>query len=175
MAESTKKGLAPVPKNLVPINKTITETINFEGQDFIYYKKGTTWYIVLVVFGLVVIGLSVLFKQYSLAIAIFVGIAVMLQLSNRRPNKVNCQFGPSGLAIGSKVYQQNKIKSFWIVPDKETSTLYINSMQKLQPTIFVHVANQNIGRVYEFMAKYFVQEQTVTEEVSNWFNKLLRF
>jgi hypothetical protein len=176
MAEqSLQKGLPPIPVNASEKPKKILEKLTFEGIDFIYFKKNRYWYLTVILIGLVFVGISLLFKEYILAVSLFVGFAVLIQLSNKKPNKFECVLGPDGLQIRNKTYPLLRLKSFWIMPEKEASTLYFHTTERLKPTIFVHIENNQSKKIYDFVSKYFPAEQESSEEVSNWITKIFKF
>lgn len=172
---SQSKGLPQIPKSFVETAKRIQGSIGFKGSDFVYYPKNHYWYIAMILAGVVFVGVSVLFKQYTLAAALFVGFFVVIQLASRKPNKFDCMVDSEGVHFGNKTYLAAHIKSFWIIPDKTTSTLYFSTTERLKPMIFTHVDNSEIKRVYDFIVRYFPQEQRSQEDASNWISRIFRF
>ncbi len=173
--QAQQKGLPQIPKTFVETAKKIQSSVRFQGTDFVYYKKNKYWYTAITIMGLVFVGVSVLFKQYTLAIALFVGFAVIIQLASRKPNKFDCSIDSEGVHIKGKSIPIPHIKSFWIIPEKIASTLYFSTTERLKPMAFVHIDNNEITSVYNFVSKYFVQEQRSSEDVSNWISRIFKF
>lgn len=175
----TQTGLPSLPKEAQVLNKVPQGELKIEGTDFLYFNKSQKWYSVVVLIGIILLGASVLlgyyYKQWPMVASVLVAFIVFLQLANRKPGKIECVINSSGVNFHNKTHPLANIKSFWIVPDQQTSTLYLNTTEKLRPTLLIHFNSQEAQKVFDYLSKFLPYEQTLAEEPSTWLSKWWRF
>jgi hypothetical protein len=174
-ANAGNQGLPPLPKKAEAKFQIPSQSLSFKGRDFIFYQKGSSWYTTVIIIGLVIIGISILMKQWPMTFAVTVAFGVMLMMANKKPNDIVCSFSDQGFKMQNKLYPWQKLKSYWIVSKPEMSTLYFSTTERFKPEIFVHIENSDFQKINQYLISVLPQEQNIQEESGNWISRIFKF
>lgn len=89
---------------------------NFEWQapEYEWTERGNDWYWVLGVVGVIIIGLSIYFKNYLLGILVLLGGTLLFAFSKRKPSNHDFVISPEGFFVDGHTYSFSEFEGFTI-------------------------------------------------------------
>ncbi|MBA7490633.1 hypothetical protein ES702_01173 [subsurface metagenome] len=147
----------------------------FKAPEFIYYKKGAGWYVGVVLIAIILAGLFLWLKMWLLAGVVALAAIVAIQYATVMPKKFEVHIKTDQIEIKEKTYPISHFKSFWIVFDQPTSTLYLETTRKLIPWMSVHISAKEAVRVRKRLLNFLPEKKTASEDLFIKLNRWFRF
>jgi len=134
------------------IKKKEFHGVNFLAPEFVYYKKGFGWYLILGLIGLGLIALAFWLKYWLLSAVIFLSLVVFLQYSKFRPKSKKCRISKDEILIDDKKFRIDEFEAFTIYLDQPNSHLFLERVKRLRPSIWLHIKNEDLKRIIESLS-----------------------
>lgn len=143
-------------------------------QEFIKYQRNIGWYIIT---SLVSIGLliwAILTANFLFALIIILAAIIVILHRRREPSEIAFQITEDGIKIGSKFYEWEDLKNFWIIYEPpEVKSLYINSRNPLTPALSVPIGDKNPVEIRRILLDYIEEDLTkkdesATDQLEKW-------
>lgn len=155
--------------------KKENQIISWEAPEFIYYKKNTSWYIMLIVIGLALIG-AFYFMDNLLAIGVVVfAIVVIFIISKQKPKNRLCKLSKDTITIENKSYPIADFKSFFITYTQEIPVLHFERTKKISTPINMLLVNIEEKKVVDFLKLFLPENQNPTLPMSDTFSNWFKF
>lgn len=110
----------------------------WQAPEYEWVERGSDWYWVLGTLAVVIIGLSVYFKNYLLAILILLGSTLLIAFSKRKPTDHELAISPEGFFVDGYTYQFSQFQGFTIAePPANQNYPRITFYKQGSPTPFL--------------------------------------
>jgi len=87
---------------------------NWETEEFSYYEKSKTWFLVGGIFFFIIVGYFTIIKELITAVTfLLLGITVYL-FSLKKPRMIECSITYQGILVDNVTYPYTDLESFWI-------------------------------------------------------------
>ena len=144
------------------------------APEFAAYSKSSSWFLLVVVAAIVLIGIFVWQKNWT-AVAVVAAAALALIIQAKtKPKMQKCSIYRSGVVIDEKVYPFSGLKSFWIVYG-EHPYIRIAQAKRLSSNVNLPIAEEDPEQVRLFLAKFLPEEEQNGEDFSDTIQRWLRF
>jgi hypothetical protein len=172
-------GLQPSPR-LRPTSRgaskkriPVPKSIHFEASEFPYYSKNREWALAIILFGVVVGILAWWYKMWLLLVIIILAVIVMFQNANKRPKKLSGSINDVEVKFGNFIYPLVNYRSFWIVPDKNESQLYLRPIKKFANSTHIQIPNDRAIEIHQKLLSILPEEQSggdaIISKINHWF------
>ena len=110
---------------------------------------------------------SLIIKNYLLAVIVFLAYAILYIYSVRKPLMVNFALTSRGIKIGSRLYEFEDLKSFWIFYEPPyQKELSIESKKVIMPYVKVPIPDVKPAELRRYLLKYLPErkhEESLTD------------
>lgn len=93
--------------------------LTWSTKEYDHSPKSVDWYWAIGIVTVVVIVISVLYKNYLFAVFIFLGMIILSYFNSRRPRTIMVQITNRGIQIADELFLYTRIKGFWVEPEKK--------------------------------------------------------
>lgn len=143
-------------------------------SEYVKYERSPAWYVGLGIIEVAVIIYSILSKNFLFAlIAILVGLILVLH-SRQEPAELYCRIFEDGIQVGSKFYEWDDIRKFWLVYEPPNiKLLHIDLKSIFMPDFSVPLNNQNPLEIRQILKTYLVEDlerryETLSDRMNRW-------
>jgi hypothetical protein len=88
--------------------------MEWETPEYEHFDKDVGWYKGVVIITIIAVILSLIFKNFLLALILLIGGFTMMLYGSRFPQIIKVKFTPKGISINQDLYLYQKLHSFWI-------------------------------------------------------------
>ncbi len=150
--------------------------LSWRAPEFYYYEKNKNWVAIVIGSGAGVALLFWLFKvlDWSFIAVIVLGVFVLIQKADRKPETVAVNVTPSGITIGSRYYPFNAVKSFHLTDHGDYLSVDF-PLKKFGLPGSALVADQNTDKLREVLGKYLPEEPSSREYINDRITRWFRF
>ena len=121
-----------------------TKQFEWEAMEFEHYEKSTDWYWALgiaIVTGCI---LSIITKNYLLAVLLFLGGIFIGYFANEKPASVHVEISDRGIKLNKDLYLYDSISSFWMYIDhKGHHRISLITARKVMPQRVLTLPDQD--------------------------------
>jgi hypothetical protein len=149
-------------------------SVSWKAPDFHLHPRGWTWSLFIILTGIVSALLFAYYRQYTLAVIIFLSGLVMVLGSNDQPQVLTHAITSRGLLINNWLLFWNDVKSFWIISAPEGNKLHLETVKRGLPVVTVYLGKENPERVRAELVKYLPEHPTRGEQLTDVLARLLR-
>jgi hypothetical protein len=148
----------------------------WRSPEFIYFVKGSWWYIGLAAIVVIFAGIFVWIGNYAaVAIMVLAGLALYMN-STIRPKPVNYQILEDGIKINGRLIGYDRFKSFWISTWLTKSTLYLQQKGWLKAPLSIHLIDpEETKNTKKALAKYLPERKNPPADWGEKIHILMRF
>lgn len=183
MAERSKHGFAKPGaskqrhrgSNPLP---TAMDEIQWSAPEYHYYHKDVSWYWLVIIVGIILIGIAVWQKNFLFAVFIVPAAALTFFWGGREPKTISFTLNARGLNLdGKKFYPLESLEGFAIVADyrdPELSELMLKTKQRFNTWLTVITASERADQIKELLKKHLPEieyRRSLTEHIG----KILKF
>ncbi|OGE79127.1 MAG: hypothetical protein A2751_05815 [Candidatus Doudnabacteria bacterium RIFCSPHIGHO2_01_FULL_46_14] len=150
--------------------------IIWSAPEFIHYPKGPKWYLVLGIFGALLVGYFFFKKDFLTAMMFILLFLMAFFFSRAKPRQMRIILGPRGVTMNDSHIPYQQVKTFWLVyepPDIKTvnfeTSAYLNRFLTLQ------LEDQNPSEVRDFLLDYLPEDLDREERISDKISRTLKF
>ncbi len=135
------------------------QVVAWVASEYLSHNRGTSWYLGLG--GLAVISAVALYfvtkSIFSTALAPVLAIIVGV-FATRKPQNINYDLNPDGLAIGSKFYNYREFKSFSVIDEGTVASITLSPAKRFMPPISVYFSAEDGDKITDMLGNYLPYE-----------------
>ncbi len=132
---------------------------SWEAPEYPHYEKGTLWYIVVVILGLLALILSIIFRQWILILVIVLAIAFIIQFGRRKPQLKNFSIYENGIDKDGNIYLFEQAKSFWFIETGNEVSLNFEPLKKFSPIVIIPLSDIELQKLHPILTKYLPEQK----------------
>lgn len=149
---------------------------SWRSPTFMFYEKSPSWYTTIVVIGLVIALFFIFFlKRYLAAVVTILSVVVLFRLARFKPKNQEITITETGVTVGKKLYNWEKLLGFWFVSTKDGLILYLKTNQRLLPNIAIPIENINPEEIRQALSAYLPELPSQGEEMVDRVSRFLKF
>lgn len=147
----------------------------WSAPEYEFRKKGPDWF-----WAVGVITLTAATSSFFLQNFIFAGLVIIMGFSlalygAKKPDMVNFKIDATGIKIGSRVFDYQNLKSFWIEYDPPIAKeLLVESKKTFVPHIKIQLGDQDPVKIRAYLLQ-FLKEEKIEESLIIAIARLLNF
>lgn len=158
--------------NIVPEeNKTeLREGIAWKAPEFEYYFKGASWYWLVILLSILIIGFSILRRNFLFAIFIGIAAIIVIYWGRQKPREINFQITPKGVYIDDRFYPFEELSGFAV----HENEIIFGRKKRLSVYLKIFAYGKDLERAKNFLSKFlptFEYEESLSDHIA----KILRF
>ena len=161
-----KEGLRPQDHKL--------KTFSWTAPEFHFYAKGNFWSVVIALATFLVAWILISADQILGALVVVLAMIVFYQLGRLRPQKITYTIDNFGIHVRGKLHLFKNLKSFWVFEHEKEATLYLRPKKRFQLNIALPLEKDTIKTVRERLAEKLKEEETFSQDFSDFIVRLLR-
>ncbi len=131
----------------------------WQTPEYEHYERGSNWFWTVGVLGFVGIILSIIFKNFLLAIILGIGLFSVFMYAHRPPEVVTVVVNKRGVLIKDEFYPFRNIKAFAINHEKEPAHLSLHIHRLVMPHVQISLENINPDEIQTFLRSWLDQEE----------------
>ncbi len=154
------------------------KTVSWSTLEYDQKNHTVDWYWTVGLGTLVIVALSIWFKNYLLAFLILIGISTLTYLTIRKPESVTITLDEKGIRIRNQLFLYRNLKGFWVEEEPQANGdrhLLIMTDRLYSPIIALRLGDVAPEIIRQELLKHDVPEQEMKENVSHKFIELLGF
>lgn len=150
--------------------------ITWTAPEFVHYPKSLTWFVIIAIVGLVLVGYFLFQRDYLTATLFILLLAIVFYFGKAKPKHIKIQLDSQGLKLGDTRVPYSQIKKFWIVYDPPTvKILNFETQAYLNRFITLQLENENPVEVRHYLLEYLPEDLEKGEQLSDKISRGLRF
>lgn len=130
------------------------DAISWSAYEYIHQEKGKTWFVIFSVVMLALLGVSIFFQQWSLAVLVAVIAAVIVVSSKRPPRELTYSLSGEGLTIDGKIHPLDTFKAFGIIHDGGEYSVMLIPTQRFLPGVTVYFPEEAGEDIVDFLGSH---------------------
>lgn len=143
-----------------PENTKEEVLLSWIAPNFDYKDKNFSWYLILSLIILAVIGYFVFMQDwFSIGIIVVISGVLFWYLKKVRPEETTYSVTPFGIYSGKHFYPFSEIHSFWMVYDQKVKKVYIAFVKKYLPALVIGLGDQSPLDLKEVLLKYIPEQE----------------
>ncbi|HLC38925.1 MAG TPA: hypothetical protein VJJ80_02250 [Patescibacteria group bacterium] len=123
-------------------------TIKFLAPEFMYFRKGILWYLIIGVIFVATLALAVWQRNWFLTAIVVLSAVVFFQYAPKRPRSLKCRLGLKKIEINGKIFPISNFKSFYLIPDRPNSHLHLEKLRWFSGSLWLNIKNKDAKRIY---------------------------
>ncbi len=149
---------------------------SWRSPTFMFFEKSPSWYTTIALIGLAIALFFIFFlKRYLAAAVTVLSVIVLFRLANFKPKNQEIVVDDSGITVGNKLYDWEKLLGFWFVPTNDGLFLYLKTNQRLLPNVAIPIENKNPEEIRQTLLSYLPELPSRGEEMVDRVSRLLKF
>lgn len=131
--------------------------MEWETPEYEHFDKDLGWYKGVVIVTVIAVILSLLFKNFLLALILLTGGFTIMLYGSRLPSTINVKLVRKGVVINKDLYLYQKLRSFWISDEHgeiRTPKLIIEADRFFLPHLVIPLANVDREAVRNYLLQY---------------------
>lgn len=158
-------------ENVLAATKPI---FSWESPEDDYREKGGTWFTILGLIALVIAAVFYWQKLYSGALVVIAAAFALGAMARTKPRNIKAAMYPDGIIVSGRAYRYNQFKSFGII-NGEVPKVKFDLIGKYTGEVIVPLKNVDVGQAKLYLKKHLPENEEVSEDWTDWFNRLIRF
>lgn len=155
-----------MPQNILNSDVSIGNVqYEWSVKEYERHERGRNWYILMAVFGVIMVVYGVLSGNYLFAlITVLFGIILFMQ-DMVEPMDVYFALTNTGVVVGKKFYRYSELNNFWIIYNPPfTKNLYFSQSSWLRHRIQVPLYDFDPRPVREYLMQFLEEDLEQEEE-----------
>ena len=112
--------------------------VNWEAQEYVTADKNVGWYVGLCVVGLMLMGVAVLWQQWTFLALVVVSVVAIVVYAARPPRMLHYSLSSKGLSEGNRLYDFEQFKAFGILRDDKRFSIVLIPRKRFSPRVTVY-------------------------------------
>jgi len=172
----------PVVENLPPTpeqpgrvfseQKLRQSLLEWNTEEFSYYEKSRTWFILGGIVFFLVVGYFTMEKQITTSLTfLLLGLTIYI-FSMKKPRRIKCQITPRHISIDNNFYHFKDIESFWMFYEPpDFKVISLKHKKPYLPLIQIPIGEEDPIRIRKILLEFLHEE----EQEENFSDKMARF
>ena len=160
-------------------DKQLTEPntiIAWQAPEYFVFKKDAGWYITISILAVLVSALFYfVLHKWLPVIATLLSAVVLFSFGHHDPKIITYSILKSGIKIGRRFFPFNRLKSFWFMGNEGGLALYIETANRLQPSLLLQIQGQNPDEIRMALAKYLPEKPSGREDTIDRVARYIKF
>lgn len=149
------------------------EDISWTATESMDHSKGFTWYAVLLLTGIVLIGgIYLITKDKITAATIAVVLLVFGLYAGRRPHAQDYTLSVQGIRIGARAYGLHEFKAFSMAREGANTAVVLMPLKRFMPSLTVYVSPDLEERVVQFLSSTMPFEAHRTDALESFMRRI---
>ncbi len=166
-----------MPKDLIIEDAPIGD-VQYEWvfNEYTQFERSRRWYIVMGIFGTLLVATGVLTGNYMFAfIIILAGVILFLQ-EMQTPPEVYFAITTTGIILGTKFFRYRELDRFWILyTSEEVRSLYFILNNNLKNRLQIPLLDYDPAPIRDFLKQYVLEDLDEEDEpLSERFSRAMR-
>lgn len=137
------------------------DEISWETLEYEHKEKSQDWFWILGVLAFGGAFLSILFKNFLLAIIILLGAFAMYHHAKRPPERIKILINKKGIQVKGVLYPHERIESFWVETETPTPKLMLKSDRPFMPHFHLPIEGIPPEKIREYLLDHVPEERHV--------------
>ena len=147
-------------------------TIDWEMDEYLEYRRGPFWYVVLLSGAAVFAIISYIAIGEIIAPLSILAMAVLvLVYSLKKPGRKKYSLTALGLRVGSRLYDYGSFKTFSLVKEQGVAALYLATNQRFLPPLTIYLPLDKDKRIVKRLSQYIAY----TPRNIQWSDRLMTY
>jgi hypothetical protein len=155
--------------------KNKNKMITFKTQSHLYFEKGVSWSVSMVLLLLLLVALFVYLKQYLGAMVVIVLGVVLYTYSKVPAKEIPCLISGEGIKIGEQFYPYTRLKAFWIAQSAPYPILYLESAHRFKIPLYISLGNQPTEPIRRILLEHLPEKVERGEDIRDKVIRIFRF
>ena len=161
--------------DLVAKKSTINQIISWQSPDFVFYKKNTNWYIVLVTAGVALCAAFYFMDNLTGIIMVVLAVIVLIVTANKKPKNRTYRLTSEEITINDEKYLLSDFKSFYITFVDQYATLYLEKTKKLSSPLSILLPAEETENIAKLLKQVLPENTKITYNTNDLFAKWFKF
>ncbi|HYE59801.1 MAG TPA: hypothetical protein VEA18_01290 [Candidatus Kapabacteria bacterium] len=133
-------------------------------KEYHQHERGSTWYIVMITFGIILVLYGVISKNFLFSLIIILAAIILFLQSHQEAPDVPFAITELGVVINNRFYPFSELEDFYIIyQPPEVKTLFIHTKSTFRPTLRIPLMDNNPMEIRQTLREY-LPENTEKEE-----------
>ncbi len=133
--------------------------IRWQTFEYSHWEKSSDWFWLVGLVAFLGIILSIVFKNFLLAIIILIGGFSSMMYGSRKPESIGCEINPRGIKIKDLMFPMSNLESFSLREEFEPHTLYLKTKKLFSPKIAIPLNEVEPEIIRKFLSVYLPEEE----------------
>lgn len=145
------------------------------APEYIQHERGPKWFLIAGVILAIVILVSLLTRNWTLAIAIVV-LAAVYEFTRRQhpPKEIDIRITDLGIHAGHMFFPYSNIRAFWLFYENGIKTLHLSIHRRLFSDVIIQLADQDPAVIREYLVGQIPEWEGKHERVTDVILRLLK-
>lgn len=148
----------------------LTQELFWEGAEYDFSEKTAEWFWLFGTIAVLIIIISIILKDYLLALIIGLGSFVLGTYARRPPQTINYGLTKTGIKYGERLIPYTSIRSFWVEPERKI--LFVDAGRLIKPHIVIPLADNNPAQIRQLLQPILIEtkyEDSISDIVTEFF------
>lgn len=128
--------------------------LQWKASEFIDHQKGFTWFLPVVLCGLIIVAATYfLTKGLLTPLVIVVGTIAFTVFAKQKPRTLTYALFPGTIKIGTRLYSYDDFKSFSIVQDGALYSIFLEPIKRFFPPQTIYFPPEEGEKIFDFLAE----------------------
>lgn len=118
--------------------KVISDSINWEAEEYIVREKNAWWYVGLVATGLILAGVAVLLQWWTFLAVIVLSVVALIVYTLRPPRMLRYSLTNKGLTENDHLYSYDEFKAFGVLREGSHFAIVLTPRKRFSPRVTVY-------------------------------------
>ncbi len=131
--------------------------MEWETPEYEHFGKDVGWYKGVIIVTVIAVVLSLIFKNFLLALILLIGGFTIMLYGSRLPLIIKIKLTPKGILINKDLYLYQKLHSFWISDEHgeaRTPKLIIEADRFFLPHLVIPLNNVGREATRDYLLQY---------------------
>jgi hypothetical protein len=153
------------PSSVEPVSWTVSE--------FVEHHKGTGWYLRLTIAALILAALIFIATRDKISTATVIIAALAFGIfAARKPRVLEYRLDDTGLTIGSKLYGYDQFKSFAVMDEASTRSIYLMPMKRFMPALSIYYDHKDEAKIVAVLADQIPREDRHADVIDSFMHHI---
>jgi len=150
----------------IPQEETGKTLLSWKTEEFVQIERSWVWYLVGGIIALGLLILSVIYRQWLLAIIVILLSLVLVQLSKTKPAEVEVKITEKGIIDKDKFHFFTEFKSFGILESQRR--LELDAKKIFAKSLSIPIGDVDIKKIKDILSQRLIE----VEKKEMWIDKL---
>ena len=145
--------------------------VEWDAKEYIEYKRGAGWYVIMGVVVLALVAFAILMKQWSFLVLIVVATIALLVYASRAPRTLHYELTPDGVREGRVMLSFDDYRSFGVLNENNHYSIVLIPKKRFSPRVMVYFPEESGEAIVDVFGERLAMEPVKLDMV----DQLVRF